>query len=93
MTATPRLCDAKVWYCKLTSVRTVLPSGDVYILAQSGVSDGLEDLEPSQYFDGVGGQGEAVAPADIMRQSRGEEGKGPQLGVSQGAHHASGFKF
>lgn len=71
----------------------MLPSGDVHILAQSGVSDSLEDLEPSQYFDGVGGQREAVAPADIMRQSRGKEGKGAQLGVSQGPHHASGLKF
>lgn len=66
----------------------MLPSGDIHILAQSGVSDSLEDLEPSQYFDGVGGQREAVAPADIMRQSRGKEGKSPQLGISQGPHHA-----
>lgn len=65
----------------------MLPSGDVHILAQSGVSDGLEDLEPSQYFDRVGGQREAVASTDIMRQSRGEEGKSPQLGISQGPHH------
>lgn len=66
----------------------MLPSGDIHILAQSGVSDSLEDLEPPQYFDGVGGEREAVAPADIMRQSRGEEGKSPQLGISQGPHHS-----
>lgn len=34
----------------------MLSSGDVHILAESGVSDGLEDLETSQDFDGVGGE-------------------------------------
>lgn len=79
--------EVKVRNCNLTEVHTVLPSRDIHILAQSGVSDSLENLEPSQYFDGVWGQREAVAPADIMRQSRGKEGKGPQLGISQGPHH------
>lgn len=83
----PFMHDVKVRNCNWTQVLTVLPSGDIDILAQSGVSDSLEDLEPSQYFDGVGGQREAVAPADIMRESRGKEGKGPQLGISQGPHH------
>lgn len=50
-----------------TEGHTVLPSGDVHILAESGVSDGLQDLETSQDFDRVGGQREAIAPADIMR--------------------------
>lgn len=79
--------EVKVRNCNLTQIHTVLPSGNIHILAQSGVSDSLEDLEPSQYFDGVGRQREAVAPAHIMRQSRGKEGKGPQLSVSQGPHH------
>lgn len=41
--------------CDLTEVHTVFPSGDVHILAESGVSDSLEDLETSQDFDRVGG--------------------------------------
>lgn len=48
---------------------TVFPSGDVHILAESGVSDGFEDLEASQDFDRVGGEREAIAPTDIMRES------------------------
>lgn len=47
----------------------MFPSRDVYILAESGVSDRLEDLETSQDFDGVGGKREAIASADIMRES------------------------
>lgn len=45
----------RVSSCNLTEVPTVFPSGDVHILAESGVSDGLEDLESSQDFDGVRG--------------------------------------
>lgn len=47
----------------------MFPSGDVHILAESGVSDGFEDLETSQDFDRVGGEREAIAPTDIMRES------------------------
>lgn len=53
----------------LTEGHTVFPSGDVHILAQSGVSDSLEDLETSKDFDRVGGKWEAIAPTDIMRES------------------------
>lgn len=66
----------------------MLSSGDVHILAESGVSDGLEDLETSQDFDGVGGEGKTIAPADVMGESGGKEGEGPQLGVFEGPHHA-----
>lgn len=52
-----------------TEGHTVFPSGDVHILAESGVSDGLEDLETPQNFDGVGGKREAIAPTHIMRES------------------------
>lgn len=41
--------------CNLTEGPTVFPSGDVHILAESGVGDGFEDLESSQDFDGVRG--------------------------------------
>lgn len=47
----------------------MFPSGDVHILAQSGVSDCLEDLETPKDFDRVGGEWEAIAPTDIMRES------------------------
>lgn len=47
----------------------MLPSGDVHILAESGVSDGLEELETSQDFDGVWGKREAITATDIMRES------------------------
>ena len=69
----------------------MFPSGDVHILAQSGVSDGLEDLKASQDFDGVGGEGEAIAPTDIVRESRGKEGEGPQLSIFEGPHPATGL--
>ena len=39
-----------------TESHTVFPSGDVHILAESGVSDGFEDLETSQDFDRVWGE-------------------------------------
>lgn len=52
-----------------TESRTMFPSGDVHILTESGMSDGLEDLKASQDFDGVGGEREAIAPTDIMRES------------------------
>lgn len=45
----------RVSSCNLTEVPTVFPSGDVHILAESGVSDSLEDLESSQDFDGIRG--------------------------------------
>lgn len=48
---------------------TMLPSGYVHILAESGMSDGLEDLKASQDLDGVGGEREAIAPTHIMRKS------------------------
>lgn len=70
----------------------MFPSGDVHILAESGVSDGLEELETSQDFDGVWGEREAIASTDIMRESWGEEGEGPQLGVFEGLHLATGLK-
>lgn len=47
----------------------MLPSGNVHILAKSGVSDGLENLEASQDFNGVWGEWEAIAPTNIMRES------------------------
>lgn len=56
---------------------TMLPSGDVYVLAEPGVGNGLEQLEAAQDLDGVGGEGEAVAPAHIVGESRGKEGEGP----------------
>lgn len=59
-----------------TESHTVLPSGNVHILAESGVSDGFENLETSQDFDGVGSQRESIASTDIMWKSWGKEGKG-----------------
>lgn len=73
--------------------RTMLPSGYVHILAESGMSDSLEDLKASQDFDGVGGEREAVAPTHIMRESGGKEGEGPQLSVFEGPHPATGLKL
>lgn len=68
------------WYDPLTRAKTenhtVFPSGYIDILAESRVSDSLEDLEASQDFDWVGGKREAIAPTDIMRQSWGKEGEG-----------------
>lgn len=51
-----------------TENHTMFSSGDVHVLAESGVSDGFEDLESSQDFNGVGGEREAIAPTDIMRE-------------------------
>lgn len=59
----------------------MLSSGDIHILAESGVSDGLEELKTSKDFDGVWGKWEAIATTDIMRKSWGKEGEGPQLGI------------
>lgn len=47
----------------------MFPSGDVHILTQSGMSDGLKDLETPQDFNGVGRQREAIATTNIMRES------------------------
>lgn len=44
-------------------------SGNIHVLAESGVSEGLEELEASQDFDGVWGEREAIAPTDIMWES------------------------
>lgn len=44
-------------------------SGNIHILAESGVSDGLEDLESSKDFDRVGGERKAIAATDIMWKS------------------------
>lgn len=65
-------------------------SGDVHVLAKSGVDDSLEDLESSQDLDGVGGQGETITPTDVMGESRGKEGESPQLCVFEGAHLVMG---
>lgn len=51
-----------------TQSHTVFPSGHVHVLAESGMSDGFEDLETSQDFDGVGGEREAITTTDIMRK-------------------------
>lgn len=48
---------------------TMFASGDVNILTESGMNDSLEDLESSQDFDGVGGQGETITSTDVMRES------------------------
>lgn len=64
----------------------MFPSGNVHILAESGVSDALQDLETSQDFDRVWGEREAVAAADIMRESRGKEGEGSELSIFKGPH-------
>lgn len=71
---------------------TVFPSGNVHVLAESGVSDALQDLETSQDFDRIRGEREAIAATDIMRESRGKEGEGSELGVFQGPHCDSGSK-
>lgn len=64
----------------------MLPSGDVHILAQSGMGDGLEDLEASQDLDGVWGERKSIAATHIMRKRRSEEGGGPQFSISEGLH-------
>lgn len=64
----------------------MLPSGDVHILAQSGMGDGLEDLEASQNLDGVGSERKSIAATHIMRKRRGEEGGGPQFSISERLH-------
>lgn len=71
---------------KHESHHTMLPSGDVHILAQSGMGDGLEDLKASQDLDGVGGERKTIAATHIVRKRRGEEGGGPQLRISEGLH-------
>lgn len=71
---------------KRESRHTMLPSGDVHILAQSGMGDGLEDLKASQDLDGVGGERKPIAAAHIMRKRRSEEGGGPKLRISEGLH-------
>lgn len=50
--------------------------GDVYVLAESGMSDGLQNLEASQDFDGVRSKWESVASTHIIRKSRGKECEG-----------------
>lgn len=70
----------------------MFPSGDVYILAESGMSDSLQDLETPQDFDRVGGKREAIAPTNIMRESWGKEGESPHLRVFEGPHLATGVE-
>ena len=64
----------------------MLPPGDVHVLAETRVCEGLQELEAAQDLDGVGGEGQAVATAHVVGEGRGEEGERPQLGVSEGSH-------
>lgn len=64
----------------------MLPPGDVHVLAETRVCEGLQELEAAQDLDGVGGEGQAVATAHVVGEGRGEEGERPQLGVSEWSH-------
>lgn len=69
-------------------VNTMFPSGDVYVLAESGMGDVLQDLEAPQDFNGVRSERKTIAATDIMRKSWRKEGEGPQLGIFEGSHGA-----